>query len=55
MVIKLNGVVVSTVGKCELTEGAIGFQSEGAETLWKNIRIRVVLNQSEMESLVRSG
>jgi hypothetical protein len=40
MTIKLNGVVVSTVGKCELTEGAIGFQSEGAETLWKNIRIR---------------
>jgi len=40
MVIKLNGVVVSTVGKCELTEGAIGLQSEGAETHWKNIRIR---------------
>jgi hypothetical protein len=40
MTIKLNGTVVSTVGKCELTEGAIGFQSEGAETLWKNIRIR---------------
>jgi len=41
MVIKLNGTVVSTVGKCELTDGAIGFQSEGAETHWKNIRIRV--------------
>ena len=40
MVIKLNGVVVSTVGECELTEGPIGFQSEGAETHWKNIRIR---------------
>ena len=40
MVIKLNGVVVSTVGDCELTEGPIGFQSEGAETHWKNIRIR---------------
>lgn len=40
MTIKLNGVVVSTVGDCELTEGAIGFQSEGAETLWRNIRIR---------------
>lgn len=40
MTIKLNGVLVSTVGKCELTEGPIGFQSEGAETLWKNIRIR---------------
>ncbi|NQU26614.1 MAG: DUF1080 domain-containing protein [Candidatus Nealsonbacteria bacterium] len=40
MVIKLNGVVVSTVGDCELTEGPIGFQSEGAETHWRNIRIR---------------
>ena len=28
------------VGQCELTEGAIGLQSEGAETHWKNIRIR---------------
>lgn len=40
MVITLNGTVVSTVGDCELTEGPIGFQSEGAETHWKNIRIR---------------
>jgi hypothetical protein len=40
MVIKLNGVVVSTVGDCELTEGPVGFQSEGVETHWKNIRIR---------------
>ncbi|HUT13296.1 MAG TPA: DUF1080 domain-containing protein [Thermoguttaceae bacterium] len=40
MVIKINGAVVSTVGDCELTEGPIGFQSEGAETHWKNIRIR---------------
>lgn len=40
MVIKLNGVVVSTVADCELTEGPIGFQSEGVETHWKNIRIR---------------
>jgi len=40
MVIKLNGTVVSTVSDCELTEGPIGFQSEGAETHWKNIRIR---------------
>jgi hypothetical protein len=40
MVIKLNGTVVSTVGDCELTEGPIGFQSEGAETHWRNIRIR---------------
>jgi hypothetical protein len=40
MEIKLNGVKVSTVSDCELTEGPIGFQSEGAETHWKNIRIR---------------
>jgi hypothetical protein len=40
MVIKLNGTVVSTVGDCELTEGPIGFQSEGVETHWRNIRIR---------------
>jgi len=40
MVISLNGAVVSTVSDCELTEGPIGLQSEGAETHWKNIRIR---------------
>jgi three-Cys-motif partner protein len=40
MVIKLNGVVVSTVADCELTKGAIGLQSEGVETHWKNIRLR---------------
>jgi len=40
MDIKLNGTLVSTVGDCELTQGPIGFQSEGAETHWKNIRIR---------------
>ncbi len=40
MIIKINGEVISTVGACELTEGPIGFQSEGAETHWKNIRIR---------------
>ena len=40
MVIKLNGIVVSTVGACELTDGPIGLQSEGVETHWKNIRIR---------------
>ena len=40
MVISINGAVVSTVKDCELTEGPIGFQSEGAETHWKNIRIR---------------
>jgi hypothetical protein len=41
MIIKLNGVVVSTVRDCELTEGPIGFQSEGAQTRWKNLRIRL--------------
>jgi hypothetical protein len=40
MVISVNGAVVSTVGDCELTDGPIGLQSEGAETHWKNIRIR---------------
>jgi hypothetical protein len=40
MVISINGTVISTVGECELTEGPIGFQSEGAETHWKNIRIQ---------------
>jgi len=40
MVISINGAVVSTVSDCELTEGPIGFQSEGAVTRWKNIRIR---------------
>jgi hypothetical protein len=40
MVIKLNGTVVSTVGECELTEGPIGFQSEGVETHWKKFRLR---------------
>ncbi len=40
MVISINGAIVSKVGDCELTAGPIGFQSEGAETHWKNIRIR---------------
>ena len=39
MVISLNGAVISTVSECELTEGPIGFQSEGAGTRWRNIRI----------------
>jgi hypothetical protein len=39
MVIELNGEVVSTVSDCELTEGPIGLQSEGAETHWRNLRI----------------
>lgn len=41
MIISLNGTVVSTVRDCELTAGAIGFQSEGAEIHMKNIRIRL--------------
>jgi hypothetical protein len=40
MTISINGAVVSTVRDCELTAGPIGIQSEGAETHWKNIRIR---------------
>jgi hypothetical protein len=40
MKISVNGTPVSTVSDCELTAGPIGFQSEGAETHWKNIRIR---------------
>ena len=40
LVISLNGTVVSTVKDCELTEGPIGFQSEGAATRWRNIRIK---------------
>jgi hypothetical protein len=40
MDISLNGTLVSTVRDCELTEGPIGIQSEGAETRWKSIRIR---------------
>ena len=30
MVISVNGGVVSTVSDCELTQGPIGVQSEGA-------------------------
>lgn len=40
MTIRLNGTVMSTVRDCELTEGAIGLQSEGAATYWRNIRVR---------------
>jgi hypothetical protein len=40
MTISLNGTVVSTVSDCELTEGPIGFQSEGKEIHLRNIRIR---------------
>jgi hypothetical protein len=41
MTVSLNGTVVSTVRDCELTEGPIAFQSEGAEIHLRNIRIRV--------------
>jgi type 1 glutamine amidotransferase len=36
----LNGELVSTVTEYEPKEGPIGFQSEGAEIHWRNIRIR---------------
>jgi len=36
---KINGVQIST-GKGELTEGPFGFQSEGTELHFKNIRIK---------------
>jgi hypothetical protein len=39
IVAKVNGSVVDT-GKCDLTEGQIGFQSEGAEIHFRNIKIK---------------
>jgi len=39
IVVKVNGVEVSS-GKSDLTEGVIGFQSEGAAIEFKNIRIK---------------
>lgn len=38
---KINGIEVST-GKGSLTEGPFGFQSEGTELYFKNIRLRVL-------------
>lgn len=38
---KINGIEVSS-GKGELTEGPFGFQSEGAELHFKNIKIKVL-------------
>ena len=38
---KVNGVTIST-GKSNLTEGPFGFQSEGAEIHFKNIKIKVL-------------
>jgi hypothetical protein len=36
---KINGTEVSS-GKGELTEGMIGFQSEGAEVHFRNIKVK---------------
>ena len=36
----LNGVLVSTVSEHEYTAGHIGFQAEGSEIAWRNIRIK---------------
>lgn len=40
---KVNGIQVST-GKSELTEGTFGFQSEGTELHFKNIKIKTLDN-----------
>jgi hypothetical protein len=37
--VKINGVTVAT-GKTALTKGAVGFQSEGSEFHFKNIRVK---------------
>lgn len=39
LTVTLNGEIVSTVKDCELTQGPIGFQSEGAEVHLRNIVI----------------
>ena len=39
MLIRINGIQVSTVKDSELTSGPIGLQSEGAPIRWKNINI----------------
>jgi hypothetical protein len=36
----VNGVKIATVTSCELKEGPIAFQSEGAEIHWRNLRIK---------------
>jgi hypothetical protein len=38
--VSINGVKVSSISECELKEGPIGFQSEGAEIHWRAIRIK---------------
>ncbi|MEX0321008.1 MAG: DUF1080 domain-containing protein [Puniceicoccaceae bacterium] len=40
LTVHLNGVLISTVTGGESTKGHIGFQSEGAPTRWRNIRIK---------------
>jgi hypothetical protein len=37
--VSVNGVLVAEVDACDLKEGPIGFQSEGAPLRWRNIRI----------------
>jgi hypothetical protein len=39
MLIRVNGIQVSTVTDSELTSGPIGLQSEGAPIRWRNILI----------------
>ena len=39
MLIRINGIQVSTVRNSELTSGHIGLQSEGAPIRWKNIQL----------------
>jgi 3-keto-disaccharide hydrolase len=39
ILVKLNGVIVSTAKDSELTKGPIGLQSEGAPIRWRNIQI----------------
>jgi mono/diheme cytochrome c family protein len=36
----LNGALISTISEHEYTGGHIGFQSEGSEIAWRNIRIK---------------
>jgi hypothetical protein len=38
--VTVNGALVSTVTRCDVCEGPIGFQVEGSEIHWRNIRIR---------------
>ncbi|HET6201714.1 MAG TPA: DUF1080 domain-containing protein [Planctomycetota bacterium] len=37
---RVNGTLISTVTEHPFKEGVIGFQSEGAEIHWRNLRIR---------------